>query len=113
MSKGVQNMRLKVVTTFYGHHVIRTFATSLRTNMVSMSQFEPEEHINYETLAKNLAVVQNRLKQPLTLSEKILYGHLDSPETEEIKRGESYLRLRPDRVAMQDATAQNLQYRME
>ncbi|KHJ87756.1 putative aconitate hydratase [Oesophagostomum dentatum] len=40
------------------------------------------------------------------MSEKILYGHLDQPETEKIERGVSYLRLRPDRVAMQDATAQ-------
>ncbi|VDK50274.1 unnamed protein product, partial [Cylicostephanus goldi] len=47
-----------------------------------------------------------RLKQPLTLTEKILYSHLDQPETESIERGESYLRLRPDRVCMQDATAQ-------
>ena len=42
----------------------------------------------------------------MTLSEKILYSHLDDPANQDIKRGESYLRLRPDRVAMQDATAQ-------
>ena len=42
----------------------------------------------------------------MTLGEKILYSHLDDPATQEIKRGESYLLLRPDRVAMQDATAQ-------
>lgn len=47
-----------------------------------------------------------RLNRPLTLSEKILYSHLDDPANQEIKRGVSYLRLRPDRVAMQDATAQ-------
>ncbi len=35
-----------------------------------------------------------------------MYSHLDDPVQQEIKRGESYLRLRPDRVAMQDATAQ-------
>jgi aconitate hydratase len=35
-----------------------------------------------------------------------VYGHLDDPEGQEIERGVSYLRLRPDRVAMQDATAQ-------
>lgn len=46
------------------------------------------------------------MKRPLTLSEKILYGHLDQPKTQDIERGVSYLRLRPDRVAMQDATAQ-------
>jgi len=47
-----------------------------------------------------------RLNRPLTLSEKILYSHLDEPQTQDIERGTSYLRLRPDRVAMQDATAQ-------
>lgn len=46
------------------------------------------------------------LGRPLTLSEKILYGHLDNPAEQEIVRGQSYLMLRPDRVAMQDATAQ-------
>ncbi len=46
------------------------------------------------------------LGQPLTLSEKIIYGHLDDPENQELKRGSSFLLLRPDRVAMQDATAQ-------
>lgn len=48
----------------------------------------------------------NRLDRPLTLSEKIVYGHLDDPAGQEIVRGRTYLRLRPDRVAMQDATAQ-------
>lgn len=47
-----------------------------------------------------------RLNRPLTLSEKVLYSHIDEPATQEIERGKSYLRLRPDRVAMQDATAQ-------
>jgi len=41
----------------------------------------------------------------LTLSEKILYGHLDDASTVPV-RGKTYLKLRPDRVAMQDATAQ-------
>lgn len=48
----------------------------------------------------------SRLSRPLTLSEKILYSHLDDPKGQDIERGVSYLRLRPDRVAMQDATAQ-------
>ena len=47
-----------------------------------------------------------RLQRPLTLAEKVVYGHLDDPKNQEIVRGESYLNLRPDRVAMQDATAQ-------
>jgi aconitate hydratase len=50
-------------------------------------------------------VVRKTLNRPLTLSEKILYGHLDDPTTVPL-RGKTYLKLRPDRVAMQDATAQ-------
>jgi hypothetical protein len=37
-----------------------------------------------------------RLNRPLTLSEKILYGHLDDPHNQDIVRGVSYLKLRPD-----------------
>lgn len=37
-----------------------------------------------------------RLNRPLTLSEKILYGHLDDPHGQDIERGKSYLKLRPD-----------------
>lgn len=36
----------------------------------------------------------------------MLYSHLDDPVNQELERGISYLKLRPDRVAMQDATAQ-------
>lgn len=35
-----------------------------------------------------------------------MYGHLDDPHKQDIDRGRTYLRLHPDRVAMQDATAQ-------
>jgi aconitate hydratase len=51
-------------------------------------------------------ISKNSLQRPLTLSEKIVYGHLDDPVNQDIERGKSYLRLRPDRVACQDATAQ-------
>jgi hypothetical protein len=47
-------------------------------------------------------VLKNR---PLTLAEKIIYGHIDDASIEPV-RGKTYLKLRPDRVAMQDATAQ-------
>ncbi|MEW5312386.1 MAG: hypothetical protein WDW38_004025 [Sanguina aurantia] len=73
-----------------------------------LSALEPEESLNdrYKAIEDRLAVVRRRLNTPLTLAEKIVYGHLDDPENQELKRGVSYLRLRPDRVAMQDATAQ-------
>lgn len=60
----------------------------------------------YKKTAQRLAVVRRRLNRPLTLAEKILYGHLSDPENQELERGKSFLLLHPDRVAMQDATAQ-------
>lgn len=65
-----------------------------------------KRRVNYQTIQKNLDIVRQRLNHPLTLAEKIVYGHLESPKDQEIKRGSSYLRVRPDRVACQDATAQ-------
>ena len=77
-----------------------------RVANVAMSKFDQNSTMPYEKLVSRLEIVKGRLNRPLTLSEKILYSHLDDPANQEIERGESYLRLRPDRVAMQDATAQ-------
>merc|ERR1719362_2180492 len=77
-----------------------------RVACVAMSKFDAESEMPYPKLVKNLDVVKGRLNRPLTLSEKILYPHLDEPDSQDIERGTSYLRLRPDRVGMQDATAQ-------
>ena len=66
-----------------------------------MSKFDSTSEMPYEKLVANLEVVKSRLGRPLTLSEKVLYSHLDDPAGQDIVRGESYLRLRPDRVAMQ------------
>jgi len=60
----------------------------------------------YANVRRNLETVRRRLARPLTLAEKLLYGHLDDPGQAVLAPGESYLALRPDRVAMQDATAQ-------
>lgn len=60
----------------------------------------------YKTTRERLKVLQDRLKRPMTLAEKVLFGHLDDPKGQELERGKSFLMLRPDRVAMQDATAQ-------
>ncbi|XP_047348690.1 probable aconitate hydratase, mitochondrial [Vespa velutina] len=73
---------------------------------VAMSKFDKTNYLPYEKLEDTLKIVKKRLNRPLTLSEKILYSHLDEPDKQDIVRGTSYLRLRPDRVAMQDATAQ-------
>ncbi len=60
----------------------------------------------YATSRDRLAVVRERLGRPLTLAEKVLFGHLADPQGQVFARGEATLALRPDRVAMQDATAQ-------
>jgi len=58
----------------------------------------------YDNAVKHARQCINR---PLTLTEKILYSHLYDPLPKSpYKRGESYVNFRPDRVAMQDATAQ-------
>jgi aconitate hydratase len=61
----------------------------------------------YETLAKNLDVVQRRLNRPLTLAEKVLFGHLDDPSLQELSPGKSTLALRVDRVVFQDVLGQS------
>lgn len=61
--------------------------------------------IDYNTIDKRLKEYRKHTKEGLTLGEKILYGHLDDPSVK-VERGKTYLKLRPDRVAMQDATAQ-------
>src|SRR5882724_10493855 len=60
----------------------------------------------YSSLAERHAALRKRLGRELTQAEKILFSHLDKPATQELVRGESFLMLRPDRVALQDATAQ-------
>ena len=60
----------------------------------------------YGRLAKNVELGRQRLGRPLTLTEKVLINHLCEPSTQEMERGKSYADFDPDRVAMQDATAQ-------
>ncbi|SGY29057.1 BQ5605_C002g01007 [Microbotryum silenes-dioicae] len=90
-------------------HLSRSLATpasSIGATKVAMSLFEKDKYINYQRIEDNLAVVRQRLDRKLTLSEKVLYGHLDNPHDADVRRGASYIKLRPDRVACQDATAQ-------
>ncbi len=69
--------------------------------------FDPQRvEALYNQYPERVAIARKRLGRPLTLAEKVLFAHLDDPENQEWERGESYLDLRPDWVAMQDATAQ-------
>jgi aconitate hydratase len=67
----------------------------------------------YAAMDKNLAVVRRRLGRALTLADKVVLGHLDDPEQQDMDAGKSYLFLRPDRVVLQDVLGQTamLQFR--
>ncbi|KAJ5898796.1 hypothetical protein N7495_003540 [Penicillium taxi] len=82
----------------------RSYATALEK--VEMTNQEKGNYISYKKMSENLDIVRGRLQRPLTYAEKVLYSHLDDPQGQDIERGISYLKLRPDRVACQDATAQ-------
>ncbi|GME93193.1 unnamed protein product [[Candida] boidinii] len=77
-----------------------------KDSKVHMNLLEDHTFINYKQQLENVEIVKQRLGRPLTYAEKLLYGHLDKPHEQDIERGVSYLKLRPDRVACQDATAQ-------
>ncbi len=62
---------------------------------------------HYQTLSARVEKVRKRLKRPLTLTEKILYTHLHKESRlKKYNRAKDYVFFAPDRVAMQDATAQ-------
>ncbi len=60
----------------------------------------------FEEYRGKIEQTQKVLNRPMTYAEKILYAHLWKPAENEFERGKNYVELSPDRVAMQDATAQ-------
>lgn len=60
----------------------------------------------YERMEARLRLVRDRLQRPITLAEKILFGHLAHVQTKTLLPGVATLKLCPDRVILQDATAQ-------
>ncbi len=60
----------------------------------------------YAALPEKVKAARTLVGHPLTLAEKILYSHLYNPITQAYSRGKDYVEFAPDRVAMQDATAQ-------
>ncbi|MCF8225207.1 MAG: aconitate hydratase [Bacteroidales bacterium] len=61
----------------------------------------------YSNLSAQIDTIKKILNRPLTLTEKILYSHLFDPgDLNDFQRGVDYVNFAPDRVAMQDATAQ-------
>ncbi len=60
----------------------------------------------YENLTENIKKLRERKNAPLTLAEKLLFGHASDINSVSLNKGEDYGDFAPDRVAMQDATAQ-------
>jgi aconitate hydratase len=60
----------------------------------------------YDNYREKIDVIRGVLNRPLTYAEKVLYAHIWDNPTKEFSRGKDYVELAPDRVAMQDATAQ-------
>ena len=60
----------------------------------------------YENLTENIEKLRERKNAPLTLAEKLLFGHATDINSVSLNKGEDYGDFAPDRVAMQDATAQ-------
>ena len=61
----------------------------------------------YDRMPDRMSAAKNIIQRPLTLTEKILFTHLAKDyKILDYERGESYVSFSPDRVAMQDATAQ-------
>ena len=60
----------------------------------------------YERMSKNIPIIRERLGRPLGLSDKVLLSHLDDPQSQELNPGSSYLKIRPDRVMLQDVLGQ-------
>ncbi|KAJ6095027.1 hypothetical protein N7467_002540 [Penicillium canescens] len=90
----------------FGTRAYATIGNDPLDKKVEMTNHETGHYINYKKMSENLDIVRSRLQRPLTYAEKVLYSHLDDPHGQDIQRGASYLKLRPDRVACQDATAQ-------
>ncbi|ETS84040.1 Aconitate hydratase [Pestalotiopsis fici W106-1] len=98
--------RSRVMASMGLRRSMATVTDSPLDKKVKQNNWEEGTFVNYKKMSENLAIVRSRLNRPLTYAEKILYSHLDDPHGQDIERGVSYLKLRPDRVACQDATAQ-------
>ena len=85
--------------------VFRSYLDSIMRGIMSelrITQSEVEK--TYKAIHEKLRTARKELDRPLTFAEKILFSHLQ--EKTSLERGKGFLSLAPDRVAMQDATAQ-------
>src|SRR5262245_9156582 len=84
----------------------RASGTSSGGRMVTIESTPEMAAKVYDTMARTLERVRRRLGRPLTLADKVLLGHLDDPDHQDMEPGKSYLQRRPDRVVLQDVLGQ-------
>ena len=78
-------------------------------NTPNLGQIMPTSNqltLIYKSNQERLKLARKWHKRPFTLSEKILFAHLTQAQEKQTERGQGFLSLKPDRVAMQDVTAQ-------
>ncbi|RSL38479.1 hypothetical protein CEP53_014835 [Fusarium sp. AF-6] len=71
-----------------------------------LSRFEPDHSVDYVGFLDKLPRSRKVLDRPLTYAEKVLLAHLDGEQDDKVIRGSTQLKLKPRRIACQDATAQ-------
>ena len=60
----------------------------------------------YARMSENISILRDRLQRPLGLADKVLLSHLDDAQNQDLVPGSSYLKVRPDRVMLQDVLGQ-------
>ncbi|KAH0439239.1 aconitate hydratase [Colletotrichum camelliae] len=81
-------------------------SVSSASSKATLSRFETDHTIDYADLTRRIESSRKILGRPLTYSEKVLFAHADNIGDEPLHRGKTQLKLRPRRIACQDATAQ-------
>ena len=75
------------------------------TTIESTAEFVEQ---TYSEMRDRLKTVRQRFQRPMTLADKVLLAHLDDPTSVDVEPGKSLIRLRPDRVALQDVLGQTV-----
>ncbi|KAF0326359.1 aconitate hydratase [Colletotrichum asianum] len=81
-------------------------SVSSASSKARLSRFETDHTIDYADLMRRIESSRKILGRPLTYAEKVLFAHADNIGDEPLHRGKTQLKIRPRRIACQDATAQ-------
>ncbi|KAF4996489.1 hypothetical protein FDECE_12405 [Fusarium decemcellulare] len=104
---GLTRVRLGQKVAYPGLQHFRQLATVGNvSSRARLSRFEQDQYIDYADIVNKIRLGRRVAGRPLTYAEKILLAYTDNVEDEPLQRGKTQLKLRPRRIACQDATAQ-------